>query len=110
MCNVSLVLNIQLGRVTWEYRDSVSVLLVSACLLLTPSDKSCTSLLFSLADHTLSGNPSTEEELTKAEGFFLLCDLGGLHTWKIESLETGQVPNKYSAGCSLHSDVATQGI
>ena len=68
--NVSLVLNLQLGRVTWEYRDSVSVLLVSACLLLTPSDKSCTSLFFSLADHTLSGNPSTEEDLTKAEGFF----------------------------------------
>ena len=97
MFYVSLVLNIQLGRVKLEYRDSVSVLLVSASLLRTPSDKSCTSLLLARADLTLSGNPSTEEELTKAE-FFLLCDLGSLHTWKIENLETWQVPIKYSAG------------
>ena len=82
MFYVSLVLNIQLERVKWEYRDSVSVLLASACVLLTPSDKSCTSLLLARADLTLSGNPSTEEELTKAD-VFLLCDLGGLHTWKI---------------------------
>ena len=109
MFYVSLVLNIQLWGVKWKYIDSVSVLLVSACLLLIPSDKTCTSLLLARADLTLIGNPSTEEELTKAE-FFLLCDLGGLRTCKIENLETGQVPNKYSAGCSLHSDVTTQGI
>ena len=71
---MSLVLNIPLGRIKWEYRDSVSVLLVSACLLLTPSDKSSTSLLFARADLTLSGNPSTEEELTNAD-FFLLGNL-----------------------------------
>ena len=34
--------------------DSISVVLVSACLLLTPADKSCTSLLFARADLTLS--------------------------------------------------------
>ena len=57
--------------VKWaNYMGSVYMLLVSACVLLTPSDKSCTSLLFARADLTLSGNPSTEEELTKAEGFF----------------------------------------
>ena len=81
------------------------MLLVSACILLTPFDKSCTSLLFARADLTLSGNPSTEEELYLAESF-----LGSLQNWEIESLETGQVPNKYSAGCSLHSEVATEGI
>ena len=70
MFYVSLVLNIPLGRINWEYRDSVSVLLVSACLLLTPSDKSSTSLQFARADLTLIGNPSTEEELTDAEGSF----------------------------------------
>ena len=37
-------------------------------------------------------------------------DIGNLYTWKIENLETVQVPNNYSAGCSLHGDVATQGI
>ena len=89
MFYVSLVLNIQLGRVKWEYRNSVSVLLVSACLLLTPSDKSCTSLLLARADLTLSENTSTEGSSPKLS-FFLLCDFGGLHTWKIESLETGQ--------------------
>ena len=81
------------------------MLFVSACLLLTPSDKSCTSLLFARVDLTLSGNPSTEDELYWAEGL-----LGGLQDWEIESLETGQVSNKYSAGCSLHSEVAAQGI
>ena len=70
MFYVCLVLNIPLGRIKWEYRDSASVLLVSACLLLTPSDKSSTSLLSARADLTLSGNPSPEEELTNAEGFF----------------------------------------
>ena len=70
MFYVSLVLNTQLGRIKWEYRDSVSVLLVNACLLLTPSDKYCTSLLSARADLTLSGNPSTEEELYWAEVFF----------------------------------------
>ena len=73
-------------------RDSVSVMLVSACLLLTPSDKSCTSLLFARADLTLSGNPSNDEELYLAEFFS-----GSLQNWEIESLETGKVPNKYSA-------------
>ena len=29
---------------------------------------------------------------------------------EIENLDTGQVPNNYSVGCSLRSDVATQGI
>ena len=81
------------------------MLLVSACLLLTPSDKSCTSLLFARADPTPSGNPSTEEELYLAEGFLV-----SLQNWEIESLESGQVPHKYSAGCSLHSEVATKGI
>ena len=37
-------------------------------------------------------------------------DIGDLYTGKIENLETVQVPNNYSAGCSLHGDVATQGI
>ena len=81
------------------------MLLVSTCFLLTPSDKSCTSLLFARADLTLSGNSSTEEELYWAEGLF-----GSLQNWEIEILETGQLPVKYSAGCSLHSEVATQGI
>ena len=79
MFYVSLVLNTQLGRIKWEYRDSVSVLLVSACLIITSSDKSCTSLLFARADLTLSGNPSNEEELYWAEFF-----LGSLQNWEIE--------------------------
>ena len=66
------------------------MLLVSACLILTPSDTSCTSLLFARADLTLNGNPSTEEGLYWAEGSFL----GSLQNWEIEILETGQVPNK----------------
>ena len=37
-------------------------------------------------------------------------DIGDLYTGKLENLETVQVPNNYSAGCSLHGDVATQGI
>ena len=44
------------------------------------------------------------------KGLFYYFELGGLHTWQIEKLETVQVPNNYSTGCSLHSDVATQGI
>ena len=36
--------------------------------------------------------------------------MGDLYTRKIENLESVQVPNNYSAGCSLHGDVATQGI
>ena len=63
MFYVSIVLNIPLGRIKWEYRDSVSVVLVSARLLLTPADNSYTPFLFERADLTLSGNPSTEEEL-----------------------------------------------
>ena len=35
-----IVLNIPLGRITGEYRDSVSVLLVSALIPLTPADNS----------------------------------------------------------------------
>ena len=37
-------------------------------------------------------------------------DIGDLYTGKIKNLETVQVPNNYSAGCSLHGDVATQVI
>ena len=58
------------------------MLLVFTCLL-TPSDKSCTSLLFARADLTLSGNPSIEEELYLAE--FLFLSLGSLQNWEIES-------------------------
>ena len=65
---VSLVLNIQLGRIKGESGDSVSMVLslISFFLHLLIS---CTSLLFARVDLTLSGNPSTVEELTKAEGF-----------------------------------------
>ena len=44
------------------------------------------------------------------KGLFYYSEFGGLQTFQIEKLETVQVPNNYSAGCSLHSDVATQGI
>ena len=80
MVCVSLVLGAQLGGIEWECGDSVSVLLVSACLLLAPSDKSCTSLLFARADLALSGNPFTDEELYWAEVLFL----GSLQNLEIE--------------------------
>ena len=79
MFYMSIVLNIRKEERSGLTMDSVSVLLVSSCLLPTPSDKSCTSLLFARADLTLSGNPSTEEELYWA-GFFL----GSLQNWEIE--------------------------
>ena len=56
-------------------------------------------------DPTLNRNPSTEKELIKTKGLFYYFELGGLHTWQIGKLETVQVPNNYSGGCSLHSDV-----
>ena len=79
MFYVSIFLNIPLGRIKWEYRDSVPVLLGSARLPLTPADNSYTPLLFERADLTLSRNPSTEEELII---IFFKFDLDGLHTWK----------------------------
>ena len=44
------------------------------------------------------------------KGLFYYFELGDLQTIQIEKLETVQVPNNYSAGCRLHSDVTTQGI
>ena len=48
--------------------------------------------------------------MPKLRVLFYYVDIGDLYTGKIENLETVQVPNNYSAGCSLHGDVATQGI
>ena len=48
--------------------------------------------------------------MPKLRVLFYYVDTGVLYTLKIENLETVQVPNNYSAGCSLHGDVATQGI
>ena len=78
MFYVSIVLNIPLGRITWEYRGSVSVLLVSALLPLTPADNSYTPLRFARVDRTLSNNPSTEEEFATVKGYFVVfrCVMG----------------------------------
>ena len=48
--------------------------------------------------------------MPKLRVLLYFVDIGDLYTGKIENLETLQVPNNYSAGCSLHGDVATQGI
>ena len=71
MFYVSIVLNIPLGRITGEYRDSVFVLLVSA-LLLTPADNSYTPLLFYESTVLEANNPSTEEEFANMEGLFCI--------------------------------------
>ena len=65
-------------------------------------------------DPTLSVNPSNVEgahiKKKNKRGVSFITVSEGLHTWQIGKLETVQVPNNYSAGCSLHGDVATQGI
>ena len=72
MFYVSIVLSIPLVRITREYRGSVSVLLVSALLPLTPADNSYTPS--SLHESTVLGanNPSTEEEFATVKGYFVL--------------------------------------